>query len=166
LTNGKLGLIDYGQTKKLDPSERLQLADIVSKLGKNTVNASAVAESMRDLGFVTKHDKDDIMARYAMIFFDSDLGGRDFGVSHPQLYLMKLSEIDPLEQVPDAAGEQVIHCLFHPLVVVAWFSERICTVMVARASFLFRGMGFMVNEQVETSKRWSAHAKAALLALL
>ena len=65
LSNGKLGLIDYGQTRRLSTSDRLSFARIVSALSKDPMNATEVSEAMRACGFVTKHSKDEITAKYA-----------------------------------------------------------------------------------------------------
>ena len=35
-------------------------------------------------------------------------------------------------------------------------------VMVARTSFLFRGMGSVVDKQIQTAKKWRKHAVQAL----
>ena len=113
---------------------------------------------MRALGFQTKKDDAEMLVRYAKLFFDSDMEARKWGCATPQEYLLKLAELDPLEKVPDSAGR-------HSLLMKASCTSHLCVkVFVARTSFLFRGMGSLVNEQVETAKRWKKHAKAALLA--
>ena len=104
LSNGKLGLIDYGQTRRLTSHERLSFARIVSTLSSNPVNASDVSEAMRDSGFKTKRNRDDVTAKYGALFFDDDSDSKRMGCATPQLYLLKLSSMDPLVKVPDAAG--------------------------------------------------------------
>jgi aarF domain-containing kinase len=95
---------------------------------------------MRSFGFKTKFSRDDVMVKYARLFFDNDAEGKALGCATPQLYLLKLSMMDPLQDVPDAA------------------------VFVARASYMFRGMGSMFNEQICTAHRWANHALAAISA--
>jgi len=138
LTNGKIGLIDYGQTKRLSKQESLSIARVVSELGKLSVDETKVAIAMRELGFKTKFDKDSVLTKYARLFFDSDDEAKAEGCATPQLYLLKLSTMDPLVIVPDAA------------------------VFTARMSFLFRGMGAMAGDPIHTSKYWSKHADKAL----
>lgn len=104
LSNGKLGLIDYGQTRRLTTADRLSFARIVSALSKHEMNATEVSEAMRECGFVTKYSKDEITAKYGALFFDNDLDSRRMGCATPQIYLMKLGALDPLVIVPDAAG--------------------------------------------------------------
>jgi aarF domain-containing kinase len=140
LKNGKLGLIDYGQTRRLNDHERLAISRIVVELSNEPTDVHKVAEAMRDFGFKTKFNRDEMMAKYARLFFDNDAEGKELGCATPQLYLLKLSMMDPLNDVPDAA------------------------VFVARASYMFRGMGSMTNEQVLTAQRWAKHAMAALSA--
>lgn len=138
LSNGKLGLIDYGQTRRLTTSDRLSFARIVTALSKDPMNATEVSEAMRDCGFVTKHNKDEITAKYGALFFDDDSDSRRMGCATPQIYLMKLGALDPLVTVPDAA------------------------VFVARTSWMFRAMGSLLEEQIRTATRWSGHAEQAL----
>lgn len=138
MPDGRLGLIDYGLTKRLTNDERLALARVVTSLGKDPVNNGEVAGAMRQLGFKTKFDNDDVLCKYASLFFDSDLEGKKLGYATPQLYLLYLKSLDPMINVPDSA------------------------VIVARSSFLFRGMGSMLEAQLHTAKRWTSHAKDAL----
>ena len=41
--------------------------------------ASEVAAAMRDLGFRTKYDDDEILSKYAVLFFNSDSEGMKSG---------------------------------------------------------------------------------------
>eukprot|EP00539_Tryblionella_compressa_P000284 CAMPEP_0178736236 /NCGR_PEP_ID=MMETSP0744-20121128/2329_1 /TAXON_ID=913974 /ORGANISM="Nitzschia punctata, Strain CCMP561" /LENGTH=102 /DNA_ID=CAMNT_0020388689 /DNA_START=63 /DNA_END=371 /DNA_ORIENTATION=- len=94
--------------------------------------------AMRELGFQTKHDNDDVLAKYAALFFDSDIEGMKIGCPTPQSYFKLLTETDPLVNVPDVA------------------------IFVARSSFILRGMGTLLGKQVQTSTRWYPYAKQAL----
>jgi aarF domain-containing kinase len=108
LSNGKLGLIDYGQTRRLTDAERINLCQIVSQLGKTSIDVASLADAMRQFGFKTRNNKDEVLARYAALFFDNDVEAKRMGCATPQLYLLKLAEMDPLENVPDAAGKLFI----------------------------------------------------------
>lgn len=105
LTDGRLGLIDYGQFKVLTDHDRLALARIVSELGNEHVEDEAVANAMRKFGFIFKYEKNDIVARFATLFFDTDIHGKKFGCATPQNYLQYLQGKNPMEKVPDSAGE-------------------------------------------------------------
>lgn len=134
---GRLGLIDYGQTRTLTKHDRLALAGVVAALGKNSEEAD-IADAMRSFGFRSRDNNDEIMAKNAALYFDSDSEGRKMGCATPQTYLQHLNAIDPMVEVPDAA------------------------VFVARTSFLFRGLGALLQQQLHTSRRWSKHAQTAL----
>jgi aarF domain-containing kinase len=104
LTDGTLGLVDYGQTKTISKDERLGVARIVYALGSGS-NNNQIAEAMRQLGFRTKFDQDDTLAKYAALFFDSDTEGKKIGCATPQMYFATLTKLDPLVNVPDVASK-------------------------------------------------------------
>lgn len=105
LSNGKLGLIDYGQTVRLDQIDRRKIALIISLIGSNDyLDVERVTEAMLDLGFRTRDGRGDVMVAYAKMLFDSDLEARKQGFTNSQLYLLKLTSTDPLVAVPDSAG--------------------------------------------------------------
>ena len=107
LPDGRLGLVDFGQTKILDNEQRLGLARIIAAVG-NGSGTREVADAMRKLGFQTKLDDDAVIARYASLFFDSDLEGKKMGLATPQLYFVFLNKSDPLLNVPDAASRFLV----------------------------------------------------------
>lgn len=139
---GRLGLIDYGQTRRLTKTDRLALAGVVSSIGKSTHlkpnNVHEIADAMRCFGFRSRHDNEENIAKFAALYFDSDVAGRELGYATPQKYLQHLNSIDPMIKVPDAA------------------------VFVARTSFLFRGLGALLQQSLHTSHHWHKHAALAL----
>jgi aarF domain-containing kinase len=104
MPDGSLGLIDYGQTKLISNEERLGIARVVSALG-NDSSELEIANRMRELGFKTKLNEDKILAKYAALFFDSDVDAKLMGCATPQLYFAKLTTLDPLLNVPDVASK-------------------------------------------------------------
>lgn len=118
---GRLGLIDYGQTRTLAKHDRLALAEVVAALGKPCTNASDISKAMRKFGFLSRDSNDENMAHFGALYFDSDAEGKILGYATPQKYLMHLNVIDPMVEVPDPA------------------------VFVARTSFLFRGLGALLQ---------------------
>lgn len=104
LSDGSLGLIDYGQTKSISQEEKIAVSRIVQAIG-NQASTSEIATAMRDLGFRTRNDNDDALAKYAALFFDSDTEGKRMGCPTPQSYFKKLTEMDPLIEVPDVASK-------------------------------------------------------------
>ena len=131
LSNGKLGLIDYGQCKRLDVNQRLALRRVVSELSSPTVDNKAVQHAMHQMGFRFENDNVGAICETARLFFDSDRGMREAGFPNPQFYFRYLQKLNATLIVPDEA------------------------VFVARTSFLFRGMGALLGNNVETSKSWS-----------
>lgn len=135
---GRLGLIDYGQTRRLTEEERLGLARIVAALGTKGSTPAEIAQAMRGFGFQSRDGNDAVIASTAALYFDSDDESRELGLFSPQELLQHLSSIDPMVVVPEAA------------------------VFVARASFLFRGMGALLQQRLHTAHSWRVHAERAL----
>jgi predicted unusual protein kinase regulating ubiquinone biosynthesis (AarF/ABC1/UbiB family) len=104
LQDGSLGLIDYGQTKSITEEEKVGVSRIVQAIG-NQASAAVIANAMRDLGFRTKKNDDDTLAKYAVLFFDSDTEGKKMGCPTPQSYFKTLTEMDQLVKVPDVASK-------------------------------------------------------------
>ncbi|KAL7538746.1 hypothetical protein ACHAXR_009624 [Thalassiosira sp. AJA248-18] len=135
---GRLGLIDYGQTRTLLKHDRLALAGVVAELGKQHSTAHEISTAMRDFGFKSRDSNDENTAKFAALYFDSDSLGKKLGYATPQKYMMHLNSVDPMMEVPDPA------------------------VFVARTSFLFRGLGALLQQQLHTSHHWRKHALLAL----
>jgi predicted unusual protein kinase regulating ubiquinone biosynthesis (AarF/ABC1/UbiB family) len=140
LDNDRLGLIDFGVTRRLADKERIGLAKVVSALGSGRDDAT-VSQAMWDLGFALgDRDDDAMMVKYAKLFFESDQESEDQGFATPQHYFSSLMEQNPLVHIPNPA------------------------VFVARISFLFRGMGSAVGwGQVNCCSRWCKQAQQALM---
>mmetsp|Transcript_61065 Transcript_61065/g.149504 ORF Transcript_61065/g.149504 Transcript_61065/m.149504 type:complete len:142 (-) Transcript_61065:70-495(-) len=137
MPDGKLGLVDFGQVKQISTDERIGVAKVVNDL--NTGSTKDIANSMRALGFETQKNDDTILVQYAKLFFDSDSDGKTiWNCPTPQSYFKKLTEADPLTSVPDVA------------------------IFVARSSFILRGMGTLLDKQIETAHAWGKYAKATL----
>ena len=111
MPDGRLGLIDYGQTKVLTDEQRLGIAKVVFALNNKDSSSSAssresnVAQAMRDLGFITKNYDEKTLTSFAGLFFDSDVEGKQRGLATPQLFFAELNHEDPLVHVPDAASK-------------------------------------------------------------
>lgn len=65
LDDGRLGLIDYGQTRRLTKHDRLALAGVVAALGKPMRNVHEIANAMREFGFQSRYNNDANMADFA-----------------------------------------------------------------------------------------------------
>jgi aarF domain-containing kinase len=106
LDDGRLGLIDYGQTRRLSNDERLSSARVVAVLGKESRNNTEIAAVMRTAGFAAKDPGDDeMLVRYATLFFDDDSEGNNLGFASPQLYFASLMARNPLTKISDEASK-------------------------------------------------------------
>ena len=131
-------MIDYGQTRDLTKHDRLALAAVVCALGRTHVDKHEISTAMNELGFKTRDNNEENLANFAALYFDSDIAGKKLGYATPQKYLQHLNAKDPMVEVPDPA------------------------VFVARTSFLFRGLGALLQQQLHTSQHWKHHAKMAI----
>ena len=103
LTDGRIGLLDYGQAKRLQPCEYIALAKVLIALRDG--NEDSVADAMRELGFRSKLDRSDILAQTAAFYFDSDEVFEKLGYNNNKAFMEHLQKVDPMIVVPDAAGE-------------------------------------------------------------
>lgn len=115
MNDGRLGLIDYGQTRRIDDKQRIAFSRVVLALGdkkahggasKRVFNATAVACAMRNAGFSTQDNSDDeTMLEYARLLFDSDEESEKQGFVIPQEYFAALMDRNPLIDIPDSASK-------------------------------------------------------------
>ena len=64
---------------------------------------------MRQSAFSIKdNDDDEILVKYATIFFDSDTEGMKQGFATPQMYFASLMAENPLVNIPDPAGKSTV----------------------------------------------------------
>lgn len=137
LKNGKLGLIDYGQTREMDNDTRLAFARIIVALKDSPKDVGPV---MRRAGFKLEKDSDNMLCQYASVLFDSDIESKRRGYQIAQEYFAELMKDNPLVSMPDAA------------------------IFIARTSLMFRGMGSALGEnQIQTAQFWYKHAKKAIV---
>eukprot|EP00933_Yihiella_yeosuensis_P017157 TRINITY_DN14410_c0_g1_i1.p1 TRINITY_DN14410_c0_g1~~TRINITY_DN14410_c0_g1_i1.p1 ORF type:complete len:579 (-),score=118.79 TRINITY_DN14410_c0_g1_i1:15-1751(-) len=143
LDDGKLGLIDYGNVKRLTIKERTLLGRLILALAAD--EPLAVISAAKELGFETRDGNDELLFRYAQLWFDRDDaesmvcpdGRRPTNI---QLYLECLNEKDPLVNTPEGF------------------------LMVARNSFLLRGIGTQLGLQPRMSQQWKKFAERAVKA--
>ena len=108
---------------------------MVRALGKKKKDIYEISQAMNDFGFHSRDNDEENISKFAALYFDSDAAGKRLGYATPQKYLQHLNSIDPMVSVPDPA------------------------VFVARTSFLFRGLGALLQQQLHTSQHWKKHAE-------
>jgi len=96
--DGKLGLIDYGQVKKLTLEQRLRIAELVVALADG--NREGVVDAYTRMGFRTAKMDHGVIHAHATIGFDTDdrsvTGGENI-----QKFFESLNKRDKTEHVPD-----------------------------------------------------------------
>mmetsp|Transcript_55599 Transcript_55599/g.100035 ORF Transcript_55599/g.100035 Transcript_55599/m.100035 type:complete len:197 (+) Transcript_55599:3-593(+) len=141
LTDGRLGLIDYGNVKRFSVEQRARLGNLILALGigeQGPIVAAATA-----LGFRTRDGSREILVRYAQLWFDRDDPASivlpDGSVpTNVQIYLERLNALDPLVQMPEGY------------------------LMAARNSFLLRGIGTHLGLRPRMSILWRSFAEQAV----
>ena len=137
LPDGRLGLIDYGQAKRMTLQERFKLARLVLALADGRREDSV--RLFRACGYQTQHSDDDLAFRAAVIAFDRD--DREItGGLNVQAWFELQARMDP--------------CLH-------WPEEY---VMASRNTLLLRGMGIVLGRPISVAQAWRPTAEAFLKA--
>ena len=102
LPDGRLGLIDFGQVKRLSVEERKPLGNLMLHLSKGDVDGAF--ETMQEMGQRTKYGNKDITFKVASFWLDRDtpdimtIDGKVHNIAE---FLDALEAKDPVETVPD-----------------------------------------------------------------
>jgi aarF domain-containing kinase len=135
LEDGKLGLIDYGQVKKITDHDRMHISKIIIALRQN--NRKELKELAISSGYKSKYMNEDVIYKATVFSFDRD--GRDVTEGlNAQQFMDKLYKTDPWESIDNAL------------------------ILPIRVSFLLRGIGLMLNHPVSTAAAWENLAKKCL----
>jgi len=171
LSDGRLGLIVYGQFKIMDAADRVAMAKIVVDLASKKRDPRKIADTMREFGFVTKFHSDHFLMLTAELYFDTYTVGLKLGFPTPQVYFEYLNKEGPILHIPDAAGmgakktnNVCLHFIYRAtentrFVHLVKISKK---VMVTRTGFLFRGMGALLQQEIRTSEYWLPFAQDAV----
>lgn len=135
MDDGHIGLIDYGQVKKLESKERILLAKAVVAIASG--EPEKIVQSMLDCGYSSKSLDPEVIHKVAIILLDQDGRGVTEGLNLQQ-YLDKLYKIDPWDKAADYM------------------------VMPIRLSLLLRGTGLMLNHPVSVCRSWRPIAEKYL----
>mmetsp|Transcript_6166 Transcript_6166/g.15248 ORF Transcript_6166/g.15248 Transcript_6166/m.15248 type:complete len:681 (+) Transcript_6166:83-2125(+) len=128
----KLGLIDYGQCKRLNVEERRKVARLVVSV-VNEESDEEIASHCRDLGFVTKNNSTKFLSTLARLMFGK------FQSEH-----LKTSW----------------HKSLHEEDEIVYFPNELS--MVYRTSLLLRGLAMSFQLNVSVGEKWREHAEAIL----
>lgn len=128
----KLGLIDYGQCKRLNPEERQKVARLVLSVA-NDESDEEIASLCRALGFVTKNNSTPFLSSFARLMFGK------FRSEHL---------------------DRSWHKSLHDQDQILYFPTELS--MVYRASVLLRGLAMSFQLNVSVGEKWREHAQHAL----
>eukprot|EP00035_Acanthoeca_spectabilis_P038584 m.54440 g.54440 ORF g.54440 m.54440 type:complete len:515 (+) comp9197_c0_seq2:573-2117(+) len=136
LPDDRIGLIDYGSTKKLTRGERLLTAVLYVALSRG--DRSMVFDICRNGGYKSKYMDEDVI--YKMTRFGFDSFGRDLlGKKNIQQFIDECFAADPWEETADN------------LVMVNFLSIRL------------RSVGLAMQHPVVCSKYWAPIAEQVLI---
>lgn len=133
LPDGRLGLIDYGQCKRLSALSRRKLARLVLSVADPGGSDTEVAEAFRDFGLVTKNDDEAFIASFARLIF-----GKVTPQTLDRAWHKQLHKRDSVEKFPPDL------------------------IMVTRTVGLLRGVGLMLKCNPGVADIWRASAVNAL----
>lgn len=134
LHNGgrRLGLIDYGQCKRLSPEDQVKVAKLLLSVA-NKESDEQIAGAFRRLGVQTKNDSTEFLSLMAKLMFGP------FQTQHL-----------------DHAWHKKLHDMDH----IQYFPNELA--MVYRTSLLLRGLAISLQINPSIGQHWRGHAQEAL----
>ena len=131
----RLGLIDYGQVKKLSREQIVILSKMMVALQEE--DDEEIAKLIFEAGYITRDSRPDLAAKYARVTLDVDNKSVCNG-KHVQVFLEEIQALDPVVDLPRDF------------------------VMVARVSLMLRGLGHALKQPRRMSDRWLPFARRVL----
>lgn len=131
----KLALIDYGQVMFLSKEDRLLFAALIIALADD--DREKIVQLMKVAGFQSKNMNEDVIYRYAKVYYDDD-NPEITGGDHIQVFVEKLQAIDPIINIPDQF------------------------IMIGRTSIMLRGLGHALHQHRSIAKSWKPLAEKVL----
>ena len=130
-----LGLIDYGQVKRLDKATRHLFAKLVIALDDD--DKDQIVDLMKKAGMETKRNDPEVIYLYAKVSYD-ELSERILNGKHIQLFMEDLEARDPIVALPREL------------------------LMVSRCSLLLRGLAGALHQNRRVSTAWRPIAERVL----
>mmetsp|Transcript_21632 Transcript_21632/g.43351 ORF Transcript_21632/g.43351 Transcript_21632/m.43351 type:complete len:649 (+) Transcript_21632:125-2071(+) len=128
----KIGLIDYGQCKRLTPHERVKVAKLILSIADKEPD-EVIANHFRDMGIQTKNDSTRFLAEFGRLMFDS------FQPKHL---------------------DHSWHKELHKEDRVLYFPKELS--MVYRTALLLRGLAMSLQLNPSVGEVWRRHAQDAV----
>jgi aarF domain-containing kinase len=131
----QIGLIDYGQVKKLTKETRHLFAKLIIALDEE--NKDEIVRLMKKAGMRTKKMDPEVIYLYAKIGYD-EINDKLLNGKHIQLFMEDLEARDPIVQLPREL------------------------LMASRCSILLRGLAQAVHQNRRVAKAWRPIAEQVL----
>eukprot|EP00547_Thalassionema_nitzschioides_P002696 CAMPEP_0194213884 /NCGR_PEP_ID=MMETSP0156-20130528/14759_1 /TAXON_ID=33649 /ORGANISM="Thalassionema nitzschioides, Strain L26-B" /LENGTH=611 /DNA_ID=CAMNT_0038942017 /DNA_START=57 /DNA_END=1892 /DNA_ORIENTATION=+ len=128
----RLGLIDYGQCKRLSPEDQAKVAQLVLSVANNESDEQ-IAKAFRQLGVQTKNNSTEFLSLMANLMFGP------FQSQHM-----------------DHEWHKKLHKLDH----IQYFPNELA--MVYRTSLLLRGLAISLQINPSIGQHWRRHAQGAV----
>lgn len=130
--DGKLGLIDFGQVKRLSPERVEQFSRLVIAL--NDDDRDQICEIAKEIGCNNRHNIPDVVYRLTAFWIDRDTPDITLGLDIHK-FLEEMERRDP--------------------------QKELCQdlVMVSRCSVMLRSLGLSLGMRVRTSEYWRSYAE-------
>lgn len=132
----QIGLIDYGQVKRLTKQTRHLFAKLIIALDDN--NKDEVVRLMTEAGMRTKKMDPDVLYLYAKVSYD-EINDKLLNGKHIQLFMEDLEARDPIVQLPTDL------------------------LMASRCSILLRGLAQALHQNRRVAHAWRPIAEKVLL---
>ncbi|KAJ3414783.1 hypothetical protein HDV05_006030 [Chytridiales sp. JEL 0842] len=132
LSDGRIGLIDYGQVKSLEQKHRLAVAELIVALANKDVERACKVSY--DTGYRSKYNNKEVIYNMLTIALDQDGRQVTHGLNIQQFMDTQFAK-DP------------------------WKTTNPFVVMPMRMSLLIRGIGIMLQNPVSTAAAWKKIAE-------
>lgn len=131
-----LGLIDYGQVKKISKETRILFAKLIVALDED--NKGEIVRLMKEAGMKTRRMDPEVLYLYAKVSYDT-INDQILGGKHVQLFMEDLEARDPIVQLPTEL------------------------LMASRCSILLRGLAMALHQNRRVAAAWRPIAERVLL---
>lgn len=131
----QIGLIDYGQVKRLDKKMRHLFAKLIIALDDG--KKEDVVELMKDAGMRTKNMDQEVIYSYARVSYDT-INDQILGGKHVQMFMEDLEANDPIVQLPREL------------------------LMASRCSLIIRGLAQALHQNRRVASAWRPIAERVL----
>lgn len=129
IEQNQIGLIDYGQVKRLTAEDQLKVARLILSVANNESDEN-IARAFREMNIITKNDSTEFLATFGKLMF---------GKFKPE-YL-----------------QHSFHRKLHSTDRVLYFPKELS--MVYRTSLLLRGLGVSLQLNYSVGDEWKVHAQ-------